>query len=362
MARAPRAPFIYRPAQGLFTGPYMTLEIPKSLSILREACGRNDVRFEIVDSFSGFVARLSKGTRSHLVGAAGIGVYPINRAAPFAIARDKAFTHYVLQQAGFSVPEGEHFFLRPPHQYILPAGRTRADGLRYAHRLSDGYTRPLVVKPNGGKGAKSVAYVCSEHELNHAFDDISPADEIALIQSFIDAPEYRLFLIDGEIAFAYGKTRATIEGDGHATVRALCEVIVQRGIPRVPDLLNSSYFRAQLEKRGVSANSILPRGMEIPIDFVANISAGGALLGLLEPGPQLRAWARRLASSVSLRVTGVDIFSPSGLADVQDILVTDINGSPNLGTLYDLGYRELVFDVWQTILRKTFDEPWPMEL
>jgi hypothetical protein len=68
-------------------------ELPKSLKILGEACERDAISFAVVDNFSGFVARLSKDGKSVLAGAAGIGVYPLNRAAPFAIARDKAFTH-----------------------------------------------------------------------------------------------------------------------------------------------------------------------------------------------------------------------------------------------------------------------------
>jgi hypothetical protein len=73
----------------------------------------------------------------------------------------------------------------------------------------------------------------------------------------------------------------------------------------------------------------------------------------------LRDWARKLAGTVSLRVTGLDLFSRSELADVNDIFVTDVNGSPNLGTLYDLGHRELVLEVWRSILDKTFDNSWP---
>src|SRR5215471_15847810 len=123
------------------------MEIPKSLQILREACESNATTFELVDTFSGFVARISRGSRSLLVGAAGIGVYPINRASPFAIARDKAFTHYVLENAGFRVPQGGHFFLGVHEHYRLPAGRSRDDAVHFAEKLSDNFTTPLVAKP-----------------------------------------------------------------------------------------------------------------------------------------------------------------------------------------------------------------------
>jgi len=335
------------------------MEIPKSLQILREACESNATTFELVDTFSGFVARISRGSRSLLVGAAGIGVYPINRASPFAIARDKAFTHYVLENAGFRVPHGGHFFLSVPERYTLPAGRSRSDAVRYAKKLSDDFASPLVVKPNSGKGAKLVRYVHSRGGLDAALDVIAPHDNIALIQSFVDEPEFRLFVVDGKIAFAYRKSRPLIEGDGKQTVRGLCEVKTRSSPDAEWNPLGSEYLRATLALRRLSLESVLAPGETLAIDFICNISANGRFEGFIEPPQALRDWAKRLAQAVSLRVTGLDLFSHSELADFGDIVVTDVNGSPNLGTLYDLGHRELVLEVWRDILDKSFENSWP---
>lgn len=329
----------------------MSFEPPKSLAILREACAKEGVAFEFVDPFSGWIARLSKRDKSFLVGAAGFGIYPINRAAPFAVARDKAFTHFLLGGAGISVPEGEHFFLKERPLYVRPPGRERADAFAYAAKLSDRYEIPLIAKPNAGKGAKLVTFVRREADLAAALDAIAVEDEIALIQRFVDEPEFRLFLIDGAIAFAYAKARAEILGDGRTPIAALCAVVRANA--------GSPFFMAQLAARGLTIESPLGAGARLAVDFVSNISANGRFSGFIEPSPALRNWASRLARTVSLRVTGIDVFSRSRLLDPGDIIVTDVNGSPNLGTLYDLGHRDLVFDVWSTILRKTFDEPWP---
>jgi glutathione synthase/RimK-type ligase-like ATP-grasp enzyme len=334
-------------------------ELPKSLQILQEACARESVSFTVVDTFSGFVVRLAKGGNSVLAGAAGIGVYPLNRAAPFAVARDKAFTHYVLCQDGFAVPDGEHFFLNPPERYVRPPGRERSDALAYGRKLSRGWELPLVVKPNSGKGARLVTFVQNEAELIVALEEIAPIDDLALVQSFVDAPEFRLFLVDGEIAFAYRKTRSEIVGDGESTVRELCKQLVSERPEQLAGLATSSYLRSQLRAHGLTQDSVLSKNVRLAVDFVSNISASGRFDGFLEPSDALREWARRLAKTASLRVTGVDIFSESRLAETRDIVVTDVNGSPNLGSLYDLGHRDLVFAVWSSILRKTFDEPWP---
>jgi len=335
------------------------MEVPRSLAILREACALNATGFEVVDTFTGFVARIFRGRRSHLVGAAGIGVYPINRAAPFAIARDKAFTHYVLEKARFHVPEGSHFFLKAPDRYDLPAGRSRADAVRFSQRLSDNFARPLVVKPNSGKGAKLVTFVRSEVSLLTAFDAISEIDNIVLVQAFVDEPEFRLFLVDGEVAFAYQKSRPFIEGDGRSTVHALCEAAMRARPEADWNPLKADYLQATLEARSLSLDSVLASGESLAVDFVSNISASGRFAGFVEPTQELRSWAHRLARTVSLRVTGVDVFSHSALADVGDIVVTDVNGSPNLGTLHDLGHQALVLDIWRCILDKAFEDTWP---
>lgn len=333
--------------------------LPKSLSILEESCAHEGVSFAVVDTFSGFVVRLSKNGKSVLAGAAGIGIYPLNRAAPFAVARDKAFTHYVLSGAGFAVPQGEHFFLNPPDRWVRPPGRERSDALAYAKTLSRGYELPLVVKPNSGKGARLVTFVKNEAELVVALEEIAQIDDLALIQAFIDAPEFRLFLVDGAIAFAYRKTRSEIVGDGQSSVRALCERLATDRPEPFAALPTSSYLRSQLKAHHLSWDTVLGSNVRLAVDFVSNISASGRFDGFLEPSNALRAWASRLAKTVSLRVTGVDIFSSSKLAETDDIVVTDVNGSPNLGSLYDLGHKDLVFAVWSDILRKTFDEPWP---
>jgi cyanophycin synthetase len=339
-------------------------ELPKTLAILREACDASGVGFEVVDTYSGFVVRLSKAGRSFPVCASKLSVYPINRATSASIARDKTWAHYVLEAGGYRVPPGNYFFLKTPRAgWERPPGRERADAFAYAARVSEGYAKPLIAKPNAGTGAHFVSFVTNETDLRHALDVITGEDEIALVQSFVDQPEFRLFLVDGEIMFIYRKTRASITGDGLANVRELCAALAA-GARKPVDLkmLQASPFLAwRLRSRRLTLESILPKGDVLQVDAVSNISAGGQFTGFIEPSEPLRNWARGIARTIGLRVTGIDVFSRSELADTTDIVVTDVNGSPNLGTLHDMGHKKIVQDVWKHILHKTFDEPWPPE-
>jgi len=337
-------------------------ELPKTLAILREACDASGVGFEVVDTYSGFVVRLTKAGHSFPVCASKLSVYPINRATSASIARDKTWAHYVLEAGGYRVPPGDYFFLKTPRAgWERPPGRERADAFAYAARVSDNYAKPLIAKPNAGTGAHFVSFVTSETDLRHALDVITGEDEIALVQSFVDEPEFRLFLVDGEIMFIYRKTRASIMGDGLANIRELCAALASgaRKPIDLKTLFASPFLAWRLRSRGLTLESILPKGETLQVDAVSNISAGGQFTGFIEPSEALRDWARGVARTVGLRVTGIDAFSRSELRDPTDIIVTDVNGSPNLGTLHDMGHKKIVQDVWKHILHKTFDEPWP---
>ncbi|HLF24285.1 MAG TPA: hypothetical protein VI565_10225, partial [Burkholderiales bacterium] len=328
--------------------PRMTPALPKPLQILSDICAQDGIAFEVLDGYSAHVARISKGGRSFLTGAGKVNIYPLNNAAAVTIARDKAFTHYVLREAGFAAPRGAHFFLTKERgRYRRPPGREHDDALRYAAELSRGFTLPLIVKPNTGSSAKLVTYVRSEAELRAALDEIAQDDEACIVQEFIEAPEFRLFLLDGEVAFCYRKTRALLTGDGQTSVRELFARM--KGKPP-----SDAFLRHRLEKRSLTLESVLPAGAIIEADFVANISAGGLIAGFHEADADLRVWARKLARATKLRVAGIDVFSVSELRNLDDAIVTDVNGSPNLTTLHDLGHHDLVWNIWREILAKAF--------
>ncbi len=251
----------------------------------------------MVDTYSGFVARIAKGGRSYPVCASKLSVYPINRATAASVARDKTFEHYVLAGGGYAAPPGDYFFLQPPRAgWSRPPGRERADGVAFAARLSDGYAQPLIVKPNAGTGARLVHFVTGEAELHAALDAVAREDEIALVQSFVDRPEFRLFLVDGEIMFGYRKTRASIAGDGRRSVCELCAALGSH--KQAGAILDSPFLAWRLARRGLTRQSVLPAGERLQIDAVSNISAGGQFTGFVALSDVLRDWARGLARTV----------------------------------------------------------------
>ena len=123
---------------------------------------------------------------------------------------------------------------------------------------------------------------------------------------------------------------------------------------RAAHLCDTRYLAHAMSVRGLAIETILPAGERLAVSFVTNLSANGALLGFLEPGEALRAWARRLYEGFPLAVMGLDVFSASQLEDPGDIIVSDVNASPGLAQIYAHGHRDVVVRVWERILEVPF--------
>ncbi len=88
-------------------------------------------------------------------------------------------------------------------------------------------------------------------------------------------------------------------------MRALCDRLIAERPEAFAGLTRSSFLRAQLEAHALRWDFVLPAHAPLTVDFVSNISASGQFAGFLEPSNALRDWARRIARTVSLRVTGI---------------------------------------------------------
>ena len=324
--------------------------LPRSLAILREIALARGLEVEVVDRFSGYLLRLRApgSNRCFYSGTGPLPAFSGNDMVLGAVCRDKAFCQQLLQADGIAVPEGGHFFVSADRRDCRPAGREQSDAERFASALSDNFARPVVVKPNSGARARNVHLARDLAGLRRRMHAIAAEDTACLIQAYVDAPEFRLFLVGGEVQFCYAKSRPATEGDGRASVAEL----VDRA--RAVQAVDEDHLAGVLAMRGWRLDSVPARGERLEIGFVANISAAGSFAGFVEaPGP-VRDWCRRLHHTVPLEVMGIDVFSPSRLADAGDLVVTDVNGSPALATLHDLGHEDMVRGVWGAILERYF--------
>jgi len=318
---------------------------PPSLDILRAVCARRGLIFENKDPFSGYLVRVvcPRTKAAFFVGSGSVPAYPGNDAVLTAIANDKAFTYALLPQLGLRAPAGEYFFLRDEFADQRPKGRELIDaGAFFARHFESANPPPLVIKPNRLSHARSVTLARGAEEAMADLRALAAVDLIGHAQRLIDDPEFRLFIVKGEIIFAYAKGRPQIKGDGGTSIAALLTKAERR--------VNSRYVEVRLRSEGLTPQSILDAGRVMPVDFIANLSARGDFLGFIEPGENLRAWARRLHHALPLHVMGLDVFSASRLAEPGDLIITDINASPALVTLQALGHEAIVAEAWDRIL------------
>lgn len=324
---------------------------PPSLEILRALCARRGLGFEIADPFSGYIAKIScpRTGRFFFAGAGTVPAYPGNDAVLTGIANDKAFTYALMRRFGIGAPQGDYFFTRADFADQRPAGKEIDAAAHFAAAHFAKSAEPLVVKPNRLSRARLVSLARNAAEAMADLEAIAAIDLIGHLQHLIDDPEFRLFIVKGEIVFCYRKGRPFITGDGQSSIQALATPARKAG------LANRRYLEHVLGRRGFTQDSILPKGEILPVNFIANLGASGDFLGFVGVSETLRAWARRLHAGLPLAVMGIDVFSASSLADPGDFIVTDVNASPALMTLHALGHEDVVEEAWDRILTIPFD-------
>jgi glutathione synthase/RimK-type ligase-like ATP-grasp enzyme len=320
------------------------------LEILRALCAKRGLEFENADPFSSALARIScsRTGRSFFAGTGSLPSYPGNDAVLAGIANDKAFTYALMRRLGVGTPGGDYFFTRKEFIDQRPPGKERDAARRFAAAHFERSDAPLVVKPNRLSRARFVTLARDPDEAMADFEALAAVDLIGHFQPLIEAPEFRLFIVNGEIVFGYRKGRPVIISDGRRTIEALAASARDAG------LVNPRYLAQELGRRGLSPQSILPQDEALAVNFIANLGASGDFLGFVAIGESLRGWVRRLHAALPLAVMGIDVFSASSLVDPEDCIVTDVNASPALATLHALGHEDVVEEAWDRILAIAF--------
>lgn len=318
--------------------------LPPALAILREVCLAHGYSFEELDPFARYLARVGNGTISYFAGASNITVYPLNAASAQGVARDKSYSYAILAQGGFQVPRSRQVFVTEQFKDFRPQGRELSTAVSAAESI--GF--PVFVKPNQGSGAKGAQTVHDPDELVYSLVEIAKSDYSALIQEFLGGAEFRLFVLDGQVQFGYRKSRPVVVGDGCTSVEDL--------IVRDRLLVQETYLKHQLSVRSLGLASCLPAAAQVETSPIANLSSGGRLVEFFTEVPSATAqWVERLANTMLLRVFSVDFFGRNGISQPDDFIILEVNATPALATIYALGQRKIVREVWARILRLHFE-------
>jgi cyanophycin synthetase len=211
----------------------------------------------------------------------------------------------------------------------------------------------VIAKPNDGSRGNLVEMPFDAQELASYLERAARQTNSVLIQRPVALPEYRIFLLEGEIRYLYRRERGGLRGDGKSTVRRLLEAhnrtALGTGLSEVPE--GSRYLRHHLEQAGLGLDDVLPAGGILSCAPNANISGGGQIHGFSrQASAATRDWARCLHAALPLAVMGVDVFAAD--IDAPDgFVVCEVNGNPSVKGLDDIGERETIIQLWMDICR-----------
>ena len=165
---------------------------------INEICTEENIAIESLSQ--GYVLRLTKGTTRRTI----YGPYwAINSAASDRIACDKCGCYVLLKDSG--VPAIPHFLLSHP---VKRFGWTGDSGIwSQAIKLFNAY-KTVVAKPNQGSNGNGVQLCENINQLEAAVHSLFAAGADVAISPFYNIKnEYRVFYLNGQCHFAYGKTK-----------------------------------------------------------------------------------------------------------------------------------------------------------
>ena len=295
------------------------------------ACG---YVFESLDGADGYLFEVRDGARRALF-AAGAGTpYALNDARAASIARDKAFCAEVLRRAGVPVLPGEMFFVTKRWAEMRGPGREPEDALAYARRA----TYPIFCKPLSASNGLYAELIENADAFADYMSRVAREHFAILVQPYVRADEYRVFVLEGRALFSYRKSAPHAVGDGVSTLQTLIEAM-----PRDPhEPVRKLHGRDGAGQR-VGLSDIPGKGQRVGLEGPANRAAGGGAEALNDGASMPMAeLAVNAVNALDLKLAAVDMFDLGGGA----FTVIEVNSNPMIATLEDHGRWDLIETIW----------------
>ena len=241
----------------------------------------------------------------------------------FMLAGNKQATRAIMQRADVAYPAGRRF----------PIGDIAAAG-DFAEQLG----WPVVVKPTTGGGGSGVTTgITSRSELEWAVASIDHSKyRDFVVEAHVEGNDYRFLVIGDEVISVIFRVPAHVVGDGVSTITDLIirKNIVRRANPHLAARLIAPGERTlfQLERQGLTLESVPSPGERVWLSTAGNISQGGDSYEVIdEVHPSLLDMAVRAVRAVpGLPAGGVDFLIEDHRKplDQQSAAICEVNSSP----------------------------------
>lgn len=300
------------------------------------ACG---YAFRSLDGEDGYLFEVRDGER-RAVFAAGAGTpYALNDARAASIARDKAFCAEALREAGLPVLPGLMFFVTKRWQDMRGPGREPEDALAFAATAD----YPIFCKPLAASNGLHAEVIEDAAAFADYIQRVAHEHFAILVQPYVRAIEYRVFVLEGRALFSYRKHLPSVTGDGRRSLAALVEALPRDFGAPVPRIRGRDAAGS-----AVAADTILAAGTTIVLEGPANRSAGGGSHEVRDGAPDaLARVAVASAAALGLRLAAVDIFDASMSGDLSKLSIIEVNSNPMIATLEDHDRWDLIEEIWR---------------
>ncbi len=237
------------------------------------------------------------------------------------LASDKEETNKILAGLGLPVPQQE-----------LVNNETQA--VRAARRM--GF--PVVTKPYNGNHGRGISIrLTGDAEVAQGFQVAREHSRSVIVETFLEGEDHRLLVVNGELVAATRRTPGHVVGDAEHSIAALIETVNQdprRGVGH-EKVLTRLELDAQalkmLERAGLTAESVPPKGEIVYLRSTANLSTGGTATDVTDViHPDNREMAERAVRAIGLDVGGVDFLSKDITESYRSIGggICEVNAAP----------------------------------
>lgn len=226
---------------------------------------------------------------------------PLSSAVSLALCTHKEATRIRLAQAAVPVPQGRTFV-----NSDLDSARAFAGRIGY----------PVVVKPAMGvRGIGVVANIQNRDELDLAFEQLASSklgDQDVIVEKHIPGNDYRIVVVGEEVIAAILRVPASVVGDGESTI---AELMIRKNLMRRRNphlwgrpILYDSAAEFQLQRVGMSLESVPPKGERVMLSNSNSLSQGGDSTDVLdELHPSIKeACVKAVKAIPGLAFCGVD--------------------------------------------------------
>ena len=297
--------------------------------------------FRSLDAADGYLFEVSDGARRAFFSAGSGSPYAFNRAHANALGRDKAFAQSVLSDVGLATIPSQLFFTSPRRAELRAPGREPADARAYARSAP----YPMFCKPiNGAQGAFA-EIIRDVGQFDRYLDRLAPSHYAFVAQPVIEAPEYRVLVLEGRALFSYRKNPPSVLGDGASSlVQLVLSAIAEKRPGEPAPVLAETLSGRDGDGRSYYVDEIPPDGSRVVLDGAANRALGGSADPPRTDVPAaLAQFALACASALRLELAAVDLFDRGE----GGLCVIEVNCNPAIKTLDDHGRWDLIETIWR---------------